>query len=497
MDVFKLSANEITQSIFARKISCQEVLAEYVKKIQFWNGELNALVASHLDRAVLAAKKWDDSLASLTPETHPWLGVPFSAKDMFFVEGLRCTCGSIHRKDFVGRETAPLIQKMMDQGGLFLGLTNVPEFGFWFETDNPVYGKTSNPFDLSRTAGGSSGGEGALIACRGSVVGLGSDIGGSIRIPAAFCGLAGHKPSRFLIPLTGHYPATTELMRSGLNPYPLTTVGPMARKVADLCKAMELWVGPDGFDSRVKSDFRLPPALDDFSGLKVFVWPSPVFDFASLTDEEISQAVVGCGQYAEALGAKVVDLPKEWAREFAADAVSLWFYAISLTKERSFLDQLTQGQDLSFGLELVRSFVGSAQYSLVSLITAGLEKFVPGVLKVEDASKKAERLSKALVAFRELLSDHAVILMPTHPRVAPKHGHCKYRPFDFIYTGVANSMELAATQIPVGLSPGGLPIGVQVMAGPGQDHLALSLAQALELGFGEAPEPKGWVRKNL
>jgi fatty acid amide hydrolase 2 len=382
---------------------------------------------------------------------------------------------------------------MIQQGALFLGLTNVPEFGFWFETDNPVYGRTSNPFDLTRTSGGSSGGEGALISSRGSTLGLGSDIGGSIRIPGAFCGIAGHKPSRFLVPLTGHEPFSRECVSGTDQKYPLVTVGPMARKVADLRQAMEAWVGPDGFDRQVQKNFTLKPLLEDLSGLTVFIWPSPVFDWASLTEDEISQAVVGCGQYAEVLGARVVELPKEWARENTSDAASLWFYAASFSRERSFYKKLLQGREISWAAELFKSLLGSAQYSFVSLVTMAIEKGIenlgPSVLKLKDSLEKAERLKKVRQAFQELLGDHSVILMPTHPRVAPRHGQCKYRPLDFIYTGLANSTDLPATQIPVGLNSKGLPIGVQILAGPYQDHLSLSVAQALELAFGESPLP--------
>jgi fatty acid amide hydrolase 2 len=200
-----LRIHEVRELLRQRKTSPVEILRAYRRQADLVNPSLNAIVAERWDQAFLEAKALENKI--MNEGSVPNLaGLPFTAKELFEVKGMPHTLGMEKRRGKKATATSSMIERMVHEGALFAGLTNVPEMGFWFETYNLVYGVTNNPYDLRRTPGGSSGGEAAIIAAMGSAFGLGSGIGGSIRIPAAFCGLFGHKPTRFLIPFSGHYP---------------------------------------------------------------------------------------------------------------------------------------------------------------------------------------------------------------------------------------------------------------------------------------------------
>src|SRR5690606_35651543 len=157
-----------------------------------------------------------------------------------------------------------------------LATTNVPELGFWYETENVIYGRTNNPHDVRRTCGGSSGGEAASVSSRGSAFAIGSDIGGSIRTPAFFCGIFGHKPSLRMLPLTGHFPFNNDEFALLQEPqYPYTTLGPLAYKAQDLHDLLILMKGPDGIDPQTRPDVKLKPLISDISKIKVYHLENP------------------------------------------------------------------------------------------------------------------------------------------------------------------------------------------------------------------------------
>lgn len=479
----QISAQQIAHEIRSGKLTCLEVADFFINAQKKWNPKLNALVENRWDEVRREAREKDQWRAE-NPEAElpPLFGVPITVKEMISIQGFRCTLGSIHRRRHVQTRDASVIERLRKAGALILGTTNVPELGFWFECENPVYGMTSNPYDLERSSGGSSGGEAALIAAGASPLGFGSDVGGSIRMPAGFCGIFGHKPSNRIVPVTGHYPADHESMPNMRDPlYPLTVIGPMSKKSEDLRPALELLIGPDGLDPEVKTDFKLEPPITDWSDSTVWLLPRPVMSAVSLTEESMVQAVRLSGQYFESLGAKV----KEIRPDFFKNAVFLWASALSKVEGRSFEEALFQQKKPNLGLEFIRTLFGVPHYTLPSLMTLLTERFMASNQEKwaplnEDRHLELEKMQRTL---NTLLKGKHLLITPVHPRVAPKHRSTYTRPFDFAMTGIFNALGVPVTTAPISWKEG-LPQSVQIVSAWGQDHVCLSAAGALEFGFG-------------
>src|ERR1700738_1747168 len=236
------SIAEIRENVQTKKLSPVEVVAAHLERADALQPKLNAFV--HLDAEAARAQ------ACRAEETvrrggalGPLFGVPITLKSCIDVAGWPSPAGSLLRRDYVAQADATLAARLRAAGAIFLGNTNTPEFLMAYETDNLISGKTSNPWDLSRSAGGSSGGEAAAIASGCSAGGVGSDGGGSVRVPAHFCGICGLKPTPGRIPATGHFPA-------GVGAFSwIGVVGPMARTIADVRALFEVIAGPDPGDA--------------------------------------------------------------------------------------------------------------------------------------------------------------------------------------------------------------------------------------------------------
>ena len=251
-----LSASQIAEQVRNRKISPVEIVKAHLARIEKLNPKINAFVHLDEERALQQAR---DAEAAVMQgrELGSLHGVPISIKSSIDVAGMRCEAGTKLRAGYVASADAPLVTRLRNAGAIVLGVTNTPELLMAWETDNLLYGRTNNPWDLSRTAGGSSGGEAAAIASGCSAGGVGSDGGGSIRVPAHFCGICGLKPTPGRIPATGHYPQS-------VGPFALLGVlGPMARTVADLKLLFEAMQGPDiGDPSAAPVPLRWPSSAE-------------------------------------------------------------------------------------------------------------------------------------------------------------------------------------------------------------------------------------------
>jgi aspartyl-tRNA(Asn)/glutamyl-tRNA(Gln) amidotransferase subunit A len=236
-EICRLDATELAARIRLRELSPVEVMAAHLDRIEARNPGLNALVTPN-PRAEAEALLAERDVAR-GRRSGPLHGVPFTVKDSFDIAGLTATRGSRIFENHVPAGTATAVQRLQDAGGILLGKTNLPEFARSTETDNLVFGTTVHPLDAARTPGGSSGGEAAAVAAGLSPLGVGSDLCGSVRLPAHYCGIVGFKPTHGRIPLTGHWPQTLQRFDH---------VGPMARSVRDVRLALELMEGPDGQD---------------------------------------------------------------------------------------------------------------------------------------------------------------------------------------------------------------------------------------------------------
>src|SRR5712672_2220329 len=236
------SIAEITASVRSKKLSPVEIVNAHLKRLEAMRSKLNAFVHIDVDGARAQARRAENAVHS-GAALGPLHGVPITIKSCIDVAGLPCPAGSLLRKDYVAPSDAPLVARLREAGAILVGNTNTPEFLMAYETDNLLVGKTSNPWDLTRSAGGSSGGEAAAIAAGCSTGGVGSDGGGSIRVPAHFCGICGLKPTPGRIPSNGHYPAGNSAFGW------LGVVGPMARTVADARLLFNILAGPDPADA--------------------------------------------------------------------------------------------------------------------------------------------------------------------------------------------------------------------------------------------------------
>jgi fatty acid amide hydrolase 2 len=366
------------------------------------------------------------------------------------------------------------VRRLREAGAIPLGVTNVPEWGFWFETDNLIYGRTRNPHDPSRTPGGSSGGEGAIVAAGGAPFGLGSDIGGSIRMPAAFCGVAGHKPSHGLLPLTGHFPVyevgpDAEIDKRA----PHLVAGPIARHATDLMPLLRIMAGPDGVDPNAREIALGEPADVSWSGRRVLVLDHPRIRFAAAADDLMSAAVRAAADRLRELGADVRALPGD----VFLDAVDLWGAALRTGSVRSLAETIALERWRDIGAAWLHSLGGRPSVTLPLLLFALGDRI--GRLRLRDLDALMRRLGVLRHRLHDDLGD-GVLLMPPHPRVAPRHNSPLLRPFDFAYTAIFNALRLPATVVPVSRDAGGLPVGVQIAAADGNDHVSIAAAVELE-----------------
>src|SRR5947207_13457643 len=262
------TAVELSAALAARKVSAVELAEDAIGRIERHDTKVNAICVRDFERGLAAARAADAELARGVRK--PLLGLPVTVKESYNVAGLPTTWGNPAQKDFTPTEDALPISRVKDAGGVILGKTNVPlGLGDW-QSYNEISGTTNNPFDLGRTPGGSSGGSSAALAAGYGPLSLGSDIGGSLRVPAFHCGVYAHKPTYNLLPVRGH---TTPPFPAIPIDRDMAVVGPMARGAADLSLLLDVMAGPDPLDAGVAYKLALPPSrhadLKDFRVLVV------------------------------------------------------------------------------------------------------------------------------------------------------------------------------------------------------------------------------------
>lgn len=478
----KLSGIEISNLIKQKKISPTELVKSTWEEMQLVNKDLNAICESMYEEALEIANHATIKLTRTSAQDLPlYFGVPFTIKEMLAVKGKKRTAGNYHYRNEVMDFNSTVVERVLKSGAIPMATTNVPELGFWFETDNVVYGRTNNPYDLSRTCGGSTGGEAALVGAGVSPFGLGSDIGGSIRMPAAFCGVYGHKPTWKSVPLTGSFPSTQESIQEDSGPaYALTTLGYLCRRAEDLFPLMSLLIGPDGFDPETRTDYVLGEPLKSMKGLKVFIMPDPKIFLCRGTDEEMQDEVRNFAEKLSQDGAEIEELDPSLFKK----SILVWAKALGENRSQSFQEKLTRGSGINWAKDVFDFVKGKGKYTFPSFIISLLEGKASDSNGVQEAKEELHRIDQVL---KEKLGSTGVLLLPTHPRVAPKHRQPYRSPFDFLMTGIFNALGYPATSAPTQLNSKGLPLSVQVVALPFQDHLCLSVAAKSQDYF------KGWT----
>jgi amidase len=430
-------------------MSSAEVVRACLDRIAAVDPRLNAVVQIVGDAALEHAARADAALAR-GESWGPLHGVPMTIKDSFETAGVITTAGTTGLASHLPDRDATVVARIKAAGAILLGKTNVPELTLRFTTDNFVYGRTNNPYDLTRIPAGSSGGAAAIVAAGGSPFDIGSDTGGSIRIPAHFCGIAGIKPSAGRVPRTGHIPFL-ELGAAEA----LTQVGPLARRVDDLTLLLPIIAGPDGVDPTVVPVGLGDPAFVRLGELRVAFYTTNGLE--PPPTPETTDAIHSLARFLQALGAAVTE-----ARPPGVDtAPGLW-------RELTVAD----------GGAAVRKL-------LAELGTQRMHPFLDWTQQGKD--RPTSEYGELLVRWYRLRSDGArfldnfdVIIAPVNASPATRHDE----PTPFRYAYPYNLTGWPVVVVRCAASGEGLPIGVQVVAHPWREDVALAVAGEIEKEFG-------------
>ena len=468
LSITSLSASEIAQRIGRKELSPVEVVEAHLSRIEKLNPAINAF--SHIDfDGARAQARQAETIAINGGELPPLLGVPLTVKSCIDVAGLHCEAGSRLRTGYVAAHDATLVARLRQAGAVLLGNTSTPEALMAYHTDNELQGRTNNPWDLARTPGGSSGGEAAAIATGMSAGGIGSDGGGSIRVPAHFSGICGLKPTPGRVPGTGHFPA-------GYGPFSLIgVVGPMARTVEDLQLLFNVIAGYDFAD----------PASS----------PVPLW-----TQEDHNRRILRIGYYQDDGYSTPTEETKD-AVEQAANALRDAGHQI----EPFVPDVLDRARELWFVIFvecsalLLRSMVAGREHE----ISNNLREFL--AMAAEYPPLSGDRLLHTLLERDELrvrllqrMEMFPIMLAPVCTSPAFRHEEVGWGPghtADYLrtmtYCQHYNLLGNPVAVVPVGHSREGLPIAVQVIGRPYKEDEVLAIASQLQKRFGWNPPPFG------
>ena len=462
------SAHEILEKIKQREVSSLEVLESFLTQVEKVNPTINAIVALDIERAKEKAKEADNKI-SLKSKLGPLHGLPMTIKDAFEVEGIVSTGGNPAWKDNIPKRNAEAVQRLVDAGAIIFGKTNVPFLSSDLQSFNKIYGTTNNPWDLERTPGGSSGGSAAALAAGMTPLELGSDIGGSIRVPAHFCGLYGHKPSYNIISEVGHMPPPPGSILTGNG---LSVAGPLARSPEDLEIALDVLVSAQEQDSQAWK-VKLPKArTKKIKELKIAVWPDEPYAEA---DNEITNLIKDTAKDLKHAGAKVetVDLPISFEEIDKIYSLLLNPLMLAGSPKETFetLAKLNESLDPNDVSELAKVARGSvlkhADWVLVNAMRQNMRQ-----------------------KWREFFNKFDVILCPTCITPAFKHNHNPVHERKLtingkddeylratLWAGPAVSAGLPSTNVPIGLSSKNLPIGMQITGPYLEDKTCIEVAK--------------------
>src|SRR3954453_3352820 len=473
MEIIERSAIALARAIRDGELTSREVVEAHVAHARWLNPSLKAIAADRFEAALVDADAADE-VRRRGGDLPPFHGVPCTIKESFAVEGMPNAAGLVHRADLRAEADAPAVARLRAAGAIPIGVTNTSEATMWIESSNRLYGRTNNAYNPKRTAGGSSGGEGAAVGAGFAPIGLGTDLGGSIRLPAFFNGVFGHKPSPGIVPTSGHFPSASG---EGVTAE-MVAAGPLARRAEDLMPFVKAVAGPDSGDP-ISRDVELQdPAGVSLEGLDV---------------------VLSEGTTLLPVRGELRD-----ARERAAGALAA--AGANIRRERLtgmrrvieyYLATLGDGDE-----DLLEVFALDAAPTLPKVVLDGFRKKGPHTLPLaltffaQKAADKmpSERNRKAIEAGRRLTDElnevigDGVLLHPPFPRVAPRHGATIGRPWVLANAAVFNLTGMPVTQVPLGLGQKGLPLGVQVVARRDRDHVSIAVALELERALG------GWVR---
>lgn len=460
----KLDATAIASKIRNKEFTSEEITQTLIEHIKNVNNSLNAVVEERFELALEEARDKDRNIDQIDFSKQPLYGVPISIKESFHVKGMKTTGGIVHRKDLIMTEDAEVVKRLKEAGAIVLVKTNTPSLCFCQETDNKLYGRTNNAWDPKRTAGGSSGGEAALIGVGGSPVGMSSDIGGSIRFPSNFNGVVGFKPGKFQVSSQGHFPDFTHPLQQRMS-----SIGPIGKSVRDVKTVYEI-VSQHNESKRLyeKMTIDILPTDNGF----------PLSSDIANKLEEIYSFLAE--QY-----------ETEWAiPPYFNDSAQLWQEIMSIegAKEIKEIAFNTDRVNLykEYSKEKLTQKTDTHEYLTWALIGANLFKpSTKRVREIEAIVKRGDRILDSHFKTR-------ILIMPVYHRTALKHGelykeifsikktYMKYLP----YIAYANVWGLPSLTIPVGFDRKQLPFGIQLISKNGNEQALFAIGEKLEKRFG-------------
>ena len=508
-----LSATEMAAKIAASELSAVEVVDAHIARIEEVNGRLDAMVSPRYSEARAEARTIDAARAR-GEALGPLAGVPMTIKEQFDVAGLPTTFGLPNRRNHIAHQEGPLLNRLREAGVVILGKTNIAQFLFYQEADNPLFGRTSNPWNLDRTSGGGSGGEGALIAAGGSPLGLAADVGGSIRTPAHFCGIHGFRPTSWRLTNLDSPP---ELFFPGFNQIALDP-GPMARHVEDLALAMRVLSGPgqERLDPRIPPVPWHEPAGVDLAGMRIAMFDDDGYWTAS---PALRRAVHEAAAALRARGAVVEPFtPPE------PDMAARLYFSFLMADGLAWAKPHLAGNKIDDRITMVRKMAAIPDIFKPAIAgvlkAAGQRRFGQTIRTIQRLStgkywKLSAERDRWEHRFLSELGDGGfeAIICPPHAIAAMPHGDSRYL-FDTTSYAVRFNVlgmpagVVAATRVRADEESDrkggidvvqrtarrsergstGLPVGVQVAAWHWRDDVVLAVMAALEEHFRGQPD---------
>ena len=477
------STSELASALRDRRVGCVELLDHYLARAERLNPRINAIVAWDVERARERARAADAALAR-GESWGPLHGVPMTIKDAIEVVGMPTTSGAPELRDHRAVENAPSVARAIEAGAVVFGKTNLPLYASDLQSYNDVYGQTNNPWDVTRVPGGSSGGAAAALAAGLTGFEIGSDIGGSLRSPAHYCGVYALKPSYGVVPTRGHIPGPP----GTLAPADIAVVGPMGRGAEDLALGLDVLAGPDRLEAKAWRVELPPPRHERLRDFRVAVWlDHPICP----VDAEVRERLVAAVEAVARAGAHVDERvrPADGAESF-----SVYLRLLFGVLAGSF-----SAAELA-GFDAALPALGTDDRSLVADIVRGAAQRHRewGI-----ANEHRHRLRQRWDAF---FRDFDVLLAPVMPTVAFPHDHSAQMERRFVVNGTAfpylhqlfwagltNVVYLPAVAAPVGLARSGLPVGIQIAAPYLEDRTAIRFAALLAEEIGGFAPPPGFA----
>ncbi len=476
------SATELARLLRARKVSASELLEECLDQYAKHNDQLNAIIVTDIDRAKKAAAASDRRLKKGKP-IGPFDGVPMTAKESFDWSGTPSTWGAPRFRDNIATADAVAITRLTEAGAVIYGKTNVPLMLADWQSFNEIYGTTNNPWDMTRAPGGSSGGSAVALATGMAALEVGSDIGASIRNPAHYCGVYGHKPTFGVVPNRGHF------LPGIVHPSDISVAGPLARSARDLALMMKLLAGTDGVDARGLT-LDLPPARQ--KSLKEFRVAVMVTDEQSEVDLPVQDLI---GKLTTFLGKRVKKISTTARPAFSTkEAMDVYIALLrSATSRRQ-----TEAEFAANSAHVAR---------LDPLDDSYLAKMMRAyVLPHRNWLFYNERRHQLRLLWDQFFEDWDVMICPAaasaafphdqqgerHERTIEVNGKNVPTTDQLFWAGYSGGYYLPSTVAPMGLTPQGLPAGVQIIARQYGDYTSIRFAELLEKEYGGFVPPPGY-----